>query len=111
MRTWPRAGRGFWQDQAGFRGRAAAPGARGPGQQVDLRPPAWLQPALRSVQGDRIARRAGGADDLERRPDEQELGHAVREQRREIEVLDVPDAVPGLQLLVAWHRLALDLAD
>src|ERR687891_506004 len=68
-------------------------------------------PAARSVQGDRIARRAGGADDLERRPDEQELGHAVREQRREVEVLDVPDAMPGLQLGVAGYGLTFDFAD
>src|SRR5262245_19483756 len=86
------------------------PRAWGPGQQIDLRPASWLRPTLRSVQGYRIARRAGGTDDLDRRPHEQELGHAVGKQRREIEVLDVPDAMPGLQLGVAGYRLAIDLA-
>jgi hypothetical protein len=57
--------------------------------------PAWSIVHGSSVQRVRIARRASGALDLQRRPDEQELVGLVGNQLAEIEILDVPDPAPG----------------
>src|SRR5688500_17441037 len=58
-----------------------------------------------SVQRDRVARGAGGALDLERRPNEEKLVGLVGDQLAEVQVLEVPDAALGLQLDVAFERL------
>src|SRR5262245_28439947 len=53
------------------------------------------------VQHDRIAGRSGGADDAERRPDERSLQDLLIDEGLGVDVLEVPDAPPGLHLGVA----------
>ena len=63
-----------------------------------------------SVQSHRVARRTRPAHDLERRPHEHELIDAILEQLGELEVLEIPDAVLGLEVHMAGVGLARVLA-
>src|SRR5438094_8652302 len=61
-------------------------------------------PPMSLVEHHRIAGRAGGANDPQRRPDERALEDLLVDERLGVDVLQVPDAPAGLHLRVAGHR-------
>src|SRR3989475_5432297 len=61
-------------------------------------------PRVQLVEHHRIAGRAGGANDPQRRPDERALEDLLVDERLGVDVLQVPDAPAGLHLGVAGHR-------
>src|SRR5207247_654935 len=61
-------------------------------------------PHIQLVEHHRIAGRAGGANDPQRRPDERALEDLLVDERLGVDVLQVPDAPAGLHLRVAGHR-------
>ena len=87
-------------------GSAAGPRSLAPLVGVDVRRPLQKQRGgTPSIQRHGIARRAGRALHLQRRPHEQELVGLVGDQLRQVHVLQVPDAALGLQLDVALEGL------
>src|SRR3989454_6053464 len=60
-------------------------------------------PHIQLVEHHRIAGRAGGANDPQRRPDERALEDLLVDERLAVDVLQVPDAPAGLHLPVARH--------
>src|SRR5215471_12259089 len=77
--------------------RALSPRQRAGRRRVS--PPRWSW----LVEHDRIARRAGGANDPERRPDERTLQDLLVDECLGVHVLQVPDASACLHLGVARH--------
>src|SRR5207249_3517136 len=85
-------------------GAAAPPALAGAGRAWGGMGGHFEAPHIQLLEHHRIAGRAGGANDPQRRPDERALEDLLVDERLGVDVLQVPDAPAGLHLRVAGHR-------